>query len=241
MCRMIMAFGRFASGQIFDSAICMSEGITAGPQAPAPCHRNGWGAVWKDPRTQRLKLYRDTRPIAEGFRSSGLPGLETDFLAVHVRHATLPHTQGMEYTHPITRPGSRGPWFLMHNGYLPTVFRELGMAQSRFDTAEYFEYVVPRRGYLLDRDEVLSKLERLAPGSTSANAILINPNRVYVLQWFPAEARHVRYYTMHRLTTAQADIVSSEPMATLSAASGWQPLQRGDLIEFKLHSEKEAL
>lgn len=236
MCRLILAKGRFSARAIADAAVAMSEGHTAQHEGPIRCHPNGWGALWKSPGSRHgLEAHRDTRTILEGLEDSPVPRLETDFLAIHVRHATLSHTRGLEYTHPLQR-GEEGavPWYFMHNGFLPTVHRLLGMERSHFDSREYFDYIIPSDTDALDTRAALERLRAIPPGGSSGNAIAVNPRRAYLLHWSPADTPYPRYFQMHRLATPDFVVLASEIIPALGPAERWEPVPREYILEVPL-------
>lgn len=232
MCRMILAVGRFDPQQVAAAATLMSEGATAIEVGPTQVHRDGWGALYRRTSTSELFTYRSLRPLADGLEGLSLPSDGVDLLALHARHATLASTRGIAFTHPVSRDDSS--WYLMHNGYMPTVYRELGLDHSSFDTREYFDYIVPGSDLRIDGRELLAKLERLAPGGSSANAFLFNSERAYAFNWFPPDSRYAGFYRMWSLYTDDAIYIASDPIATLGEATRWQPLPVGRLVEIHL-------
>lgn len=230
MCRMIVAAGRVNVPAVLRAAWGMSAGHTADHDGPITRHPNGWGAAWREPTG--LGLYRSAEPMPESADGFPHPPPETDFLTVHVRHATRPTTNGVRFTHPVTAASGGVPWLLFHNGYTPTAYRPLGRADSEFDTAELLDYLRPAAGDTLDRATLIARLNRLEPGGTAANAVFINPARAYVLQWAFAPIRYPRYFTLWRHRGPQVTYVSSERIHDLAPAAAWEPLAQGDLIEF---------
>jgi glutamine amidotransferase len=236
MCRLLLARGRFSTRSLVSAAISMSEGHTADHEGPTRCHPNGWGAVWLEAGAARpLAVHRDTRPISLSVEDSPVPRVETRFMALHVRHATLPHTRGLEFTHPLERHGPAGPWYFMHNGYLPSVYTLLGRERSHFDSEEYFEYVVDAWCEALDAHATLEKLRGLPPGGTSCNAILVNPRRAYLIHWTPSHSPCPRYFTMYRLAGPESLIFSSERLPALAPPAHWEPLPPQQIFEIPLH------
>ena len=228
MCRLILAHGTFLARDILSAALAMSQGLTATGEGPTRCHPNGWGAVWRDLESGRLVTHRDERTICQ----DALPrGLDTDTLAVHVRHATLARTRGREFTHPLNRGDA---WQFMHNGFLPTVYRQLGLPASRFDSAEYFDYIVPRGSSSLDPGRTLRRLETLEPGGSSGNAIAMNASHAYVIHWTFADNAYPRYFTMHRYSTPSLVVVSSEIIPELAPPGQWEPLAPQSVIEIPI-------
>lgn len=236
MCRLLLARGRFCARSLVSAAISMSEGHSADHEGPTRCHPNGWGAVWMEAgAAHRLVVHRDTRPISRSVEASPVPRVETNFMALHVRHATLPHTRGLEFTHPLERQGPAGPWYFMHNGYLPSVYALLGRERSHFDSGEYFEYVVDAEGDTLDARVTLEKLRALPPGGTSGNAIVVNPRRAYLIHWTPSLTPCPRYFTMYRLAGPESLIFSSEIIPALGLPERWEPLPPQHIFEIPLH------
>lgn len=231
MCRMILASGAFDAGRVLAAAVAMSRGETADHDNATTCHRHGWGAVWRDPATGRVQSHRDPRPAWQGIPDSPLDGLVTDFLAVHVRNATLPEKQGGRYTHPLTRPGD--DWHFMHNGYMPTVHRLLGTERSEFDSAEYFDYLVPPGTAALAEDEVLARLRAVPPGgSTSGNAIAVHRGGAVVVHWSPRETPTPRFFTLHRFTDRRLRVVASERIPALAAPGRWHEVAPASVLQF---------
>ncbi|MEV0136696.1 class II glutamine amidotransferase [Dactylosporangium sp. NPDC050688] len=223
MCRLILARGRFDVAEIVQAALGMSTGGTADHESPVKCHPNGWGAVWRDPAEPgTLRVHRDPRTMADSWSAGPLCAVRADVLAIHVRHATLPHTMGERFTHPLQRAGEAMPWYFMHNGFLPTVHRSLGLPASRFDSAEYFDYLVPPGSAAIAAAEALRRLRAIPPGGSSGNAVVINPDRSYVVHWSPPGTPYPRYFSMHRLRRPGLDVVASEVIPALG--SGWTPL-----------------
>jgi len=232
MCRLILACGDVPVPDIVQAALGMSTGGTADHEGPITCHPNGWGAVWRDRDAPTgLAVHRDTRSMAESWTAAPFAGLRTDVLAIHARHATLPHTIGVEYTHPLQRRDDAVPWYFMHNGFLPTVHRSLGLSMSRFDSAEYFDYLVPRGAREISPEQALARLRALEPGGTSGNAVVVTPHRSYVVHWSPAGSPYPRYFTMHRLRRPDLEVISSEVIPRLGPRDRWEPLPPGTVLD----------
>lgn len=228
MCRMILAAGTFDSADILAAAVVMSRGETADHDNATVCHRHGWGAVWRDTGSSELGSRRDTRPAWQGIPDGVLTGLSTDFLAVHVRNATLPEKQGVRFTHPLTRLDD--DWYFMHNGYMPTVHRLLGLDRSEFDSAEYFDYLIPRGARALREEDVLERLWAVPPGgSTSGNAIAVHPSGASVVHWSPRETPTPRFFTLYEYSTPDVRIVSSERVPALAEPPLWREMAPGSV------------
>ncbi|MEU3752253.1 class II glutamine amidotransferase [Streptomyces olivoreticuli] len=233
MCRLILATGEFSASEILGAAEAMSCGRTANHDGPTQVHPNGWGALWRrsdDP--QGIGTHRDVRPLTESHHESPVSELKTDFLAVHARHATLAKNHGMQFTHPLTREGET-TWHFMHNGFLPTVHRNLGMPESEFDSREYFDYIVPAGSRRLDEQETLARLRAIAPGGSSGNAIAVNRDFAYVIHW-SSPGSSPSYFGMSRLRTERYTVIASEIIPGLAPADRWEPLPADSLTEIPL-------
>jgi glutamine amidotransferase len=235
MCRLILAVGRFRASDVLDAAVAMSTGRTADHDGPIQVHPNGWGAVWRSPDAAHgLAAYRDVRPLDEqSLADSPLPGIATDFLAVHSRHATLERNSGLDCTHPLYRDGAT-PWYFMHNGFLPTVHRNLGLPASEFDSREYFDWIVPAGAEGLDERASLERLAAIEPGGSSGNAIAVNPRAAYLIHWTPPAVRTPRYFAMQSWQTPESTVVASEVIPGLAERGLWRPVPQGRVLEFPL-------
>jgi|HubBroStandDraft_6_1064221.scaffolds.fasta_scaffold906316_2 predicted glutamine amidotransferase len=235
MCRIILAAGRFSASAILDAAVSMSAGRTADHEGPTRQHPNGWGAVWRDPRAPYgLAVHRDVRRIVDSLDASPLRSVETDFLVVHVRHATLARNQGIDCTHPLARICASGPRYFLHNGFMPTVCQRLGRDRSEFDSAEYFEYLVPDGEGAFDADAALSRLRAIPPGGTSANAVLVSRTEAHVIHWTPEDTPFPRYFSMHRLAGEGCTVISSEVVPELAPRGRWAPLNQRQILRIPI-------
>jgi predicted glutamine amidotransferase len=232
MCRLILAQGTFSSAKVLEAAMMMSCGRTANHDGPTQRHPDGWGAVWRDGKD--LAVHRDVEPIEASAARSPVGDLATDFLAIHVRHATLARNHGMQFTHPLQHSAPTRSWYFLHNGFLPTVHQHLGKAQSEFDSAEYLQYLMQDSPDGLDLARTREKLAAIPPGGTSANAFLISQDRAYVIHWTPADTRYPVYFTMHRLETPAYSIISSEVIETLAPRQHWRPMPARQIHEIAL-------
>lgn len=238
MCRMIMALGDFSINKIIDAAINMSEGKTATHLCPTYSHPNGWGIVWSNPKNRdNLSIYRNSESISKTIHLLPFNQISTNFLAIHVRHATIATKVGLKFTHPISSINTAVPWYMMHNGFLPTIYKLLNLSDSNFDTREYFDYVIPNKGYQLDQDELLNKLNKLESIGTSANAIIINPYRVYIVHWMMTNLEFADYFTMYTTKTANACYIASEIQPHIAPPAQWHKLSHSSVIEFNLVDE----
>ncbi|WP_343463766.1 class II glutamine amidotransferase [Pantoea sp.] len=234
MCRMILAHGQFDAAKVLDAARAMSCGETANHEGPIKAHPNGWGCLWWD--RGRIRTLHGT-----GTFSDALPGIDSDamqnspLLAVHVRHATLSKNQGMEFSHPLWRASGDTHWYMMHNGFLPTVYAQLGMTASRFDSAEYLEYLVDQVTPAdFTRDYLRNKMARVAPGGSAANAIFVTHKKAWAWQWHPDDTPYPDYFTLHRYQRNNATFISSEPITALGSASDWCRMHNHELHEISL-------
>lgn len=235
MCRMIMALGKIDPLQILEAAILMSEGKTAATANQIQCHPNGWGMVWNEKDTAGLSVFRHQEPISQSIVHAPA-ALNTSFLAVHVRHATLPHTLGLNFTHPVTADYTEVPWYMFHNGFLPTAYEQIGLESSSFDSQEYFNYIIPAKGDRLDKDDIIKKLHLLKPVGTSANAIIINEKRVYVVNWSMSSVSSNPYYALYKTTVGDALYIASEIQPLIAGASQWQKMVPSIVEEYSLEN-----
>lgn len=232
---MILALGHFSITKVVNAAINMSLGKTAVKNAPIHKHNDGWGMVWHDVFSERkLSHIRDCRPISTSCNEVLTGNFSTNFLAIHVRSATLPSCKGLEFTHPIHSDRSGVPWYLMHNGFLPTVYEMIGLQSSKFDTQEYYEYIIPNSGTHLDKESTIKKLKNLREGGTSGNAIIINPNHVYVLHWHMPNIKYQDYFTLHSAYDGKALYIASEIQPSLVRTEEWKPMLKPLISSYRL-------
>ncbi len=236
MCRLIMAVGPIRASLITSAALAMSTGRGTSHDGPTAVHPNGWGVVWRDDQ-HRLRDHRDPRSIEASLTAWPHDGLHSDFIAVHVRHATLSSNIGPQFCHPLTRSavGAGSEWRFMHNGFMPTVHRCLGLASSTFDSQEYFDWLVPAQASSLDHAEVISRLELIPEPYSSGNAFVINAESAHVVHWSAPHDTHPRYFTMWRTRLGETDLVASEVVADLAPAQNWTPLPAQSVTRFDLN------
>jgi predicted glutamine amidotransferase len=240
MCRLILARGAFRSDEIVDAALAMSMGLTADHERPVEAHPHGWGALWRDPGSaDGLGVHRDERAMVDSVQESPVPSVRSDFLAVHARRASLAHQRGPRFVHPLERREAGFAWYFMHNGFLPTVHQRLGLPGSDFDTAEYFEYIVPKGRRTIDVDEARSRLRAMPPGGLAANAIAVNDENAYVIHWMYEPNPYPRYFGMHQLVRPECLIVASEVIPSLGPPDEWEPLKPEQIMEIPLKGEVE--
>lgn len=237
MCRMIMASGDFDVAKIMAAAVAMSRGESADHDNATVRHCHGWGAIWRNVRTGDLGIHRDTRPAWQGIPSSGLTKQPMDFLAIHVRNATLKAQEGAGFTHPLSRPGD--DWHFMHNGYMPTVHQLLGLQRSEFDSAEYFDYLIPPGTAALREEDVLHRLRAIPPGSsTSGNAIAVRRDGASIVHWSPRTTPTPRFFTLHEYATPEVRIIASERVPALANLSMWQGLPPESVLNIPFPSRE---
>ncbi|HWO21752.1 MAG TPA: class II glutamine amidotransferase [Kofleriaceae bacterium] len=224
--------GAFDAAAIVEGAIAMASGRTADHDGSFVVHPDGWGAVWRDADSASgLSVRRDHRPATESALDSGLAAIETDFLAIHVRYANNPTTKGASFTHPLQRRAD--DWYFMHNGSLPTVYQLLGLERSTFDSAEYFDYLIPAGAHALEERETLARLRAIPPGGNSGNAVAVRRDRAYVIHWRAAGDVWPRYFTMHELVEPKRRIIASEVIPSLAPADRWRELSPDTVTEFR--------
>lgn len=240
MCRLILAIGTFDSQDIVNAAVAMASGQTANHDSPLRNHRDGWGAIWSDSASSTgLSVMRNVRPAEETAINSGICAIRTGFLAIHVRNATYPTTRGLEYTHPLQR--AVDGWYFMHNGSQPTVHQMLGLEHSTFDSAEYFDYLIPASAQKMDEQSTLDRLRRIPEGGNCGNAFAVSKDRAYVIHWQSPGSLWPRYFTMHQLIEPERRIIASEVVPSIAPASNWEPVPAGTLIELTLNNGSGSL
>jgi len=236
MCRLILAAGTFDPHDIVKGAVAMALGNTANHDSPLRCHPDGWGALWSDPASPTgMSVLRDVRQADETALNSGLSAARTPFLAIHVRNATHTSTRGLQYTHPLQR--SADGWYFMHNGSQPTVHKMLGLEHSTFDSAEYFDYVIPTGALKLDEQQTLHRLRRIPKGGNSGNAFAVCKARAYVIHWQTPDSPWKHYFTMHQLFEPERRVIASEVIPAIAPAKYWEPLAPDTLIELSLNND----
>lgn len=234
MCRMIVAHGHFQVRSIVAAAVAMATGQTADHDGAFCEHPNGWGALWRDPASPTgICVLRDPRPAADTALASPLCEVRTDFLAVHVRRAMPAHNVGLRFTHPLQRAAD--DWHFMHNGSQPTVHKALGLAHSVFDSAEYFDYLIPAGADELDRETTMQRLRSIPePGANSGNAIAVRQGRAYLVHWRSPGDNWPRYFTMQEFVGEGLRVIASEVVPALAPARAWRPVPPQTLLEFQL-------
>jgi len=230
-----MAVGPVRASLITSAALAMSTGRGTAHDGPTAIHPNGWGVVWRDGQ-HRLRDHRDFRSIEDSLEAWQDDTLYTDFIAVHVRHATLSRNIGPQFSHPLKRAAiAAGPeWLFMHNGFMPTVHRCLGLAESSFDSQEYFDWLVPAGASSLDSAETLSRLRLIPEPYSSGNAFVINDDSVHVVHWSAPNNAHPRYFTMWRTRLGDTELVASEIVTDLAPVQNWVPLPAQSVTRFDL-------
>lgn len=231
MCRMIIASGSFSVVDVMNAACAMAAGETVKHEGLITKHISGWGCLWI--HKGRVKTLRGAESFIDALPTLDLSVIQTDFLAVHVRHATLSRNRGIEYSHPLKRESGSRCWYMMHNGFLPTVYLNLGLSHSGFDSAEYLEYIVGPTGSAQISEEYLSsKLGQLLPGGTSGNCFLITREKAWAWQWFAQDTKCTEYFTMRHLKTDKVEYISSEIIPFLGDELQWRSMRNGELYEF---------
>ncbi len=234
---MIMALGNFSVSKVISAAVAMSKGETSRCITPTKRHPNGWGMIWNKSNhhaTHKLSHFRCEKAIENSINLAPLDQITGNFLAVHVRHATLAHCIGIEYAHPITNNQTQIPWYLMHNGFLPTIYKKLELDQSFFDSQEYFNYIIPHSSDRLHKNDVIKKLNELEMGGTSANAIVANSKHAYVIHWSMPNVEYPHYFTLYKGQNDDAIYIASEIQPTLVPDLQWAPLKSSSMYEYDI-------
>lgn len=237
MCRMIVACGKFSVAEVVNAARIMAAGETGKHDGLIKQHTHGWGCLWVS--NGQIRVLRGGDSFIEACSAIELLDADIDFLAVHVRHATLRKNRGVEFSHPLRRESGGTCWYMMHNGYLPTVYPHLGLSASQFDSAEYLEYIVgPIEPTGLGKDYLMSKLIQLAPGGSSGNFFLMTLDRAWVWQWFAEDTSCPEYFTLRHFKGEKVEYISSEIIPSLGDELEWRSMKNGELYEFDLKGVK---
>ena len=233
VCRMIIAQGTFSVVDVMSAARAMAAGETATHDGVIKQHLDGWGCLWIT--HGKVRTLHGEGSFVEALSTMDVSSIKTRFLAVHVRHATLRENSGIKYSHPLKFDNGLGCWYLMHNGYLPTVYLHLGLKKSSFDSAEYLEYIVGSV-QSLDISEVYltAKLSGLLPGGSSGNCFLIAGNKAWAWQWFSKDIVCADYFTMRHFKAAEVEYISSEILPFLGDEPKWRSMRNGELYQFNL-------
>ncbi|QPG27117.1 class II glutamine amidotransferase [Pantoea sp. SM3640] len=230
MCRMILAHGQFDSAQILEAARAMSCGEGAEHDGPIKSHPNGWGCLWLE--EGEIRTLHGTGPFADALPGIDVDRLRSRFLAVHVRHATLSKNQGIEFSHPLWRNSAGHQWYMMHNGFLPTIYRQLGLAESRFDSEEYLRYLVDQTTPAdFTRDYLRAKMAQVEPGGSAGNAIFVTRDKAWAWQWHPHDTPFPDYFTMHFRQQDGCTLIASEPVTIPGSAGSWRRMINHELYE----------
>lgn len=230
MCRMILAQGDFSVAAVLDAARAMSCGETAQHDGPIKQHPNGWGCLWRE--KGEIRTLHGVGAFADALPEMDISRIRSRFLAVHVRHATLSSNLGPAFSHPLRHASGGRQWYLMHNGFLPTIYSHLGLAASRFDSSEYLEYIVDRITPAdISQRYLQEKMAQLAPGGSSGNAFFITGERAWAWQWHPDDTPFPRYFTLHSYQDANTQYISSEMIPELATATDWRQMRNHELHE----------
>ncbi len=233
MCRMILARGDFSVEQVIEAARAMCSGESAQHDGPIKEHPNGWGCLWLE--GDQVRTLHGTGSFAKSIQEIDVSKINTRFLAIHVRHATLSKNMGIEFSHPLNRTSNDTPWYLMHNGFLPTIYPHLGLESSNFDSAEYLQYIV--EGITpadITEHYLKSKMAKLAPGGSAGNAFFMTAEKAWAWQWHPDDTPFPRYFTLHKYQHQGTEYIASEQISALGEASHWHPMSNHQLHEISL-------
>ena len=111
----------------------------------------------------------------------------------------------------------------------------LGLSQSTFDTAEYFDYLIPTEARRFDREQVIARLKAIPePGANSGNEIAVRKDCAYLIHWRSPSDTLPRYFTMQQLRTPDCHVISSEIIPSLAPAYRWQAVTPQSVMEFKI-------
>ncbi len=228
MCRMIAARGNFDPDAVFLACQMMSCGQSAEHESPGQQHPDGWGAMWADGR-EGVQIHRSLAHVQVDAspRFRGRPV----FLALHARQATLKENAGFRFAHPLAGGEAAQECYLMHNGYLPTVHKRLGLTESEFDSEEYFSFLLANEHLLEDRAALTREMDALEEGSRGGNMFLLKgAEQLTTYVWHPQGSPFTDFLTMWRWVGADAEIISSERHVHLAPLDEWRPVTRGEMV-----------
>lgn len=215
-----MAQGNFSVAEVMNAARAMSCGETAQHDGPIKKHPNGWGCLWLN--SGKIHTLHGIGNFADALPTIDIDSIQTQFLAVHVRHATLSRNTGIQFSHPLMYENSVDQWYLMHNGFLPTIYPHLGLETSSFDSSEYLEYIVDRISSCdMSQQYLQGKMAQLAPGGSSGNAFFLTSEKAWIWQWYPDDTAFPQYFTLHKYQNNKTKYISSEIIPSLGAATEW--------------------
>ncbi|MBQ4878190.1 hypothetical protein J8M21_13335 [Pseudoalteromonas luteoviolacea] len=233
MCRMILALGNLDPHKIFNACATMSQGLTAKHKGPVKVHPNGWGAIWK--QHDKIDTHHSVDALTYDTNHGALPESQLPFIAVHARHATVPKNQGIQFAHPLKKTIQGIDWYMMHNGFMPTVYKALNMPESVFDSEEYMRYVFElQKDNKFCADTLTKHLDQLDPGNSSGNTFFVSNNKVYVYQWFPIDSQLECYFSLNLFESDNQLIIASEIIPDIADEKRWRKLSRGQLLEFSI-------
>ena len=236
MCRLLLAFGKVDIPLVLYSAARMADGATAQHDGPIVQHPNGWGAAWMHPKSKEWVIHREPQSILESLDLMQPISYDINFLAVHTRHATLIQNQGMPFTHPLQRFGGIDSWYLMHNGFLPSIAEECFKKPSVFDSREYLEFLVPSKTERLDTTAVLQRLNQVNHSrGTSGNSFIFNKNYFYIIHWSTPMKPYPKYFKLQYANSDGATYVSSEIIPDLVAVKEWKEIPLSTITEINLN------
>ena len=231
MCRMIAARGNFDPDAVFQACQLMSCGHSAEHETQGKQHPDGWGAMWADTQdgVQTHKslahVQHDELPLFQGSPS---------FLALHARQATLKEKAGFRFTHPLEADAAAPKHYLMHNGYLPTVHKRIGLPESDFDSAEYFSFLLANEHLLEDSVALTREMDALEEGSRGGNMFFLKGvEHLTTYVWHPLGSPFTDFLTMWRWMGADAEIISSERHIHLAPLDEWRPVTRGEMVTWR--------
>ena len=235
MCRLIAVIGNDSAARVLRTARTLARGGSRTHERPEMSHTAGWGMIFRREGSSKLEIYRSGASIEDDAAVDALAAARCDLILIHLRNASGNGLSGGDYAHPQSWQPSSVPWHIMHNGSMPALATRLGAAAAHFDTANYIRYAVPAESDRLDGASLLRKLDEL-PDSTAANAFLVNPHFLYVVNHFPADSRFPRFYTMHEARHDGVRYIASEPLPSLAPMGAWRPIGNGNVIEINLEA-----
>ncbi len=240
MCRMLLAIGDFPLEKTLQAAISMAQGATCPHPAPSSDHPHGFGLVWSDAEQPTgYAMFKCLDPLgmqsASQLMALAGPSLKhTRLLAVHARYATRPQDRGQEFCHPLEADTMQGPAYFMHNGFLPFAYQQLGLPESRFDTAEYLQLVQKLLGAGTLEQHLPEILEPMGKPGSAANFFFINGVNARVFNWWPQGHEFSDYFRMQILRRSTHTIISSDVLPDMAPHNDWRAMARGAFMSINI-------
>ncbi len=205
MCRMLAVLSENAVPlqPYFDVLSHMAE---YGVRAP---HRDGYGVVYKD--TDNI-VVKELQPAWE--HTFNFNGLSTIAAMLHARKSSF-GGKTLDNVHPFIEKTDKGTFIFMHNGTVQDagdVFPGFTAEGEACDSRMYSHLIAreyERTGSLEEAVcAVAAKIKLESTGYTSANAIVLSDDSLYIIR---SCHEHPEYYTLYYRFEDGTAVVTTEP------------------------------